>query len=564
MLSLEIRFLTGRYAAGRHDDDESPEWPPHPARVYSALTAALHETGNEPADDERAALEWLARAGAPAILAPGMHRRHIGNVFVPVNDPKALDTIDKHLLAVSKAEQEVDATDGKAREKAERRVAQAREKLQERSLATAVGGRSGRPQSAKEVLEHPRHPRFFPVALPAGDVVQMRWADDAPQDVATALDRVCERVCRLGHSSSLVSLRIVDADSEPPVECMRWVPDPEGGNFIRVPHRDQLRHLESVYAIHQATEPRVLPARSARYVRLTGAEEVEGIPASEFAASARDWLVYEVVPAPDERRRHLLDLSLAQQVTRAFRGALLSALDGDAPEAVSGHDADGGPASRTHVALVPLADLGHEHATGSILGVAIVPPRAMEVQDRDRLLEGVFRAGQSDGGGSDERQTGRLRLTLGRHGVLHLQRLRGPSRLRTLDPGRWCSPARRWATATAVALDRNPGHLLSSDPRQAQRAAAAAEHTISKACVHIGLPEPAAVWVHRRSLLEGAPAARRFAPFPDGGNGPRRVCVHAEILFDRRVRGPVLLGAGRYFGLGLAVPYDHGMAEDQR
>jgi CRISPR-associated protein Csb2 len=65
---------------------------------------------------------------------------------------------------------------------------------------------------------------------------------------------------------------------------------------------------------------------------------------------------------------------------------------------------------------------------------------------------------------------------------------------------------------------------------------------------------PSGVWVHPRSLLAGAPAARRFMPYPANGTGLRRVCVHAELHFHAAVRGPLILGAGRYFGLGLCVP----------
>jgi CRISPR-associated protein Csb2 len=32
--------------------------------------------------------------------------------------------------------------------------------------------------------------------------------------------------------------------------------------------------------------------------------------------------------------------------------------------------------------------------------------------------------------------------------------------------------------------------------------------------------------------------------------------VHADIVFAEKVRGPVLLGAGRYTGLGLCLPID--------
>ena len=55
MLAIEIEFLTGRYAATAHNDRKCAEWPPHPARFFSALVAALHD--HDPVDKaERDAL----------------------------------------------------------------------------------------------------------------------------------------------------------------------------------------------------------------------------------------------------------------------------------------------------------------------------------------------------------------------------------------------------------------------------------------------------------------------------------------------------------------------------
>ena len=45
MLTLEVEFLLGRYAAADFRDREQPEWPPHPARLFSALVAAAYESG---------------------------------------------------------------------------------------------------------------------------------------------------------------------------------------------------------------------------------------------------------------------------------------------------------------------------------------------------------------------------------------------------------------------------------------------------------------------------------------------------------------------------------------
>jgi CRISPR-associated protein Csb2 len=563
MVVLEIRFLTGRYAAGRHDDPTKAEWPPHPARVYSALTAVHYSGGSDAGDDERAALTWLAAAGEPEVSAPEAHLRGIGSVYVPVNDSKALDSIDRNLLAVAEVERSV-AVAGEGRA-AEKRLKKEEAKLAERSVASAESSRSG-PDSAAELLDRPRHPRHFPTALPHDDTVWIRWPKEPPEGVAPALDRLCARVSSLGHSSSFVSMRLVDAAMEVPSGHVRWIPDEEGSDFIRVPHEGQLRLLDEAFDVHEGVKPRVLPARPVRYSP-AGPRGLRELPRSVFSASERKWIVCEVVPTPGEDQRRLLDLSLGQKVARALRGTLLSAIGEDAPADVTGHDPDGSPTVRTHAAFVPLADVGHPHASGSILGVAIVPPRGLGTRSRDRLLEGIFRAEQlatEDGAADETAPQRRLRLTLGRSGVLFLTRLIVPSRLRTLDPGRWCGPpARRWTTATAVALDRNPGNLYSSDSEQLERATQNAEQSVAEACVNIGLPDPTAVWIHRRSLLVGAPAARRFSPYPDGGSGPRRVCVHVEIEFAEKVKGPLILGAGRYFGLGLCVPYDKTRASYQ-
>jgi CRISPR-associated protein Csb2 len=66
MLTIEIELLTGVYRAAL-PDGVSAEWPPHPERLFSALAQAWGDGGCD--RDERAALEWLERQGAPWIEA---------------------------------------------------------------------------------------------------------------------------------------------------------------------------------------------------------------------------------------------------------------------------------------------------------------------------------------------------------------------------------------------------------------------------------------------------------------------------------------------------------------
>lgn len=556
MLALEIRLLTDRFAAESVTQPGRPEWPPHPARVYSALTAALHEDP-ESAEDERLAMEWLASAGAPEIIASEAATRQLETVFVPTNDQKPLRDIDGALEKLAEAEAAFDAAEGKERAKAERRLQKAHEALVQASRkSTEADGSSGAPANAAELLNRrlKPQPRRFPVAVPHESVVHLRWATMPEPQLVEALDRVAARVARLGHSSSLVSVRVVTGEVERGSRAL-WKPDERGRAFLRVPMPGQLARLEAAHERHRQVEQRVLPADQVRYLHMTDVEaDATPLAVTTFASAEEDWIVFEAVPPPGGGRRPRYNASLAEQVARAMRGTLLRQLDpAAAPEALTGHDVDGRPTREPHLAFVPLPFVGHPFASGDILGVALIPPRGLSARDRDLLLEAIYRAEREAADGA-----GTLRLTMGWRGELHLRRLREPSRLSTLTAARWVGPARRWDTATAIALSRNPGKLFSRDPMVVARAVEEAEASIAEDCVRIGLPAPAAVWVHRRSNVSGAPAARRFMPFPYKGDGHRRVCVHAEILFEEPVEGPLMLGAGRFFGLGLCVPRPEG------
>src|SRR5438270_11120655 len=87
MLTLEVELLLGRYAATDFRDREKPEWPPHPARFFSALVAAAHESGL--GESARAALLWLESLPPPHLCAEATPGEQAPvTVYVPVNDPE--------------------------------------------------------------------------------------------------------------------------------------------------------------------------------------------------------------------------------------------------------------------------------------------------------------------------------------------------------------------------------------------------------------------------------------------------------------------------------------------
>jgi len=279
-------------------------------------------------------------------------------------------------------------------------------------------------------------------------------------------------------------------------------------------------------------------------------------PRAPVAPRARsifdEWLVLREVSAEGERPLGL-PLSHAEDVARALRGALLCHAVDPPPAALSGHSPDGRRLERPHAAFLALPSLrpppeGSDGERGSaIAGAAIVLPRGIDTQDRQAILLAAARWERNG-----------LQLRLGGLGVMQLARADEPAARAPLDLTPWSGPSRHWATLTPIALPRNPGDLAARTPAKAARAARRAEEIVASACAHVGLPRPAQVRVMRRSRFAGVPSAPEFMPYPrsaagarSGSNRFQRVCVHAELEFGEEVEGPVLLGAGRYFGVGL-------------
>ena len=67
----------------------------------------------------------------------------------------------------------------------------------------------------------------------------------------------------------------------------------------------------------------------------------------------------------------------------------------------------------------------------------------------------------------------------------------------------------------------------------------------------VGLPDPVDVEISTQPVL---PAAVPLRPIDLPRQARTRLFRHVAVTFDRTVRGPVLVGAGRYLGVGLLAP----------
>jgi CRISPR-associated protein Csb2 len=487
-LVLEIEHLLGIAFAARSAADSTPDWPPQPDRVFSALVAAWG-AHDKPAN-EREALQWLERQLVPEIIASGGFERTTATVFVPPNDPES----------------------------------------------GRVANRSVMPEFRS------RQPRRFPAYRPHDPFVRLVWPDAVADEITMlALNALAVDVPYIGHSASLTRCRF---STDVAAGC--------GGRARRRVYEGRLSELERAYDAGRRPGPgEDVPIELALQSK------------TKRSAFADRWLILEHLGG------QMPDLRAAPLVSKALRRTLMSGYkaigrEEAIPQSVSGHAPDGSPSSDPHLAIVPLAFLGSRHADGRVFGFALIPPVEGELLD-DAEFQNALREiarWKSD--------VARREVQLIGDGFNLTFSLSSEHTRRSLDPEPYLTAARTWATCTPIVLDR---HLKAKG--NAARDQEMCE-MVSRACHRVGLPKPALIAAHdspahqngpaiavsKHSAIGGAPSA-----FPSG-RAPRwtgwrlpeslasRQLTHAVVQFPEPVRGPVLLGAGRFVGLGLCRAHD--------
>ena len=250
MFAIAVELLAGRYTATRFNDRSRPEWPPHPARLFSAMVAAWADNDN-PDPAERAALRWLEEQEPPFIRCGAEHRRRVVTHFVPVNDATALKRdISGSYTLMADARRALHEAEQSGDERAIRRARAALTKTEAKAAADAA--RAGTPTGGEtatvaakvlEVLPESRgkQGRTYPTILPDETTVWFLWPDaKSIAEHRDVLDALLGRVGRIGHSSTLVACRCVDAGPSP-----TWVPGRSStGTRLRVPRAGMVDRLE--------------------------------------------------------------------------------------------------------------------------------------------------------------------------------------------------------------------------------------------------------------------------------------------------------------------------------
>lgn len=359
-----------------------------------------------------------------------------------------------------------------------------------------------------------RQPRSFPSVVPNNPVVYFIWPDAQPDTVLRQLlEAITRNVSYLGSSRSPVRVRLADKSPAP-----NWFPDEAGEDVLRVPREGRLESLD--WHFQNGLRP-----NAGAFQRYRSGQQEESAPVPESAFG--EMVIYRLngpVQMEIETTLKLTDILRVAAMKRAQE------VGGTVPDVLNGHDEQGRPLARTHAAFVtlPFVSDTQEHADGHVMGMAVVLPRDIATEERRRVVRALSRVDH---------------LQVPGVGRLKLERLLPDQPItRNLRPKTWTEPRRRWASVTPVLLDRFP-----------RRNGRGIEKIIAKGCEYIGLPRPTEVVADHHSALYGVEPSFRFIT-RRAGTDKAQLYTHVVLTFEQKVRGPVLLGAGRYFGLGLLRP----------
>lgn len=451
-LLLTVEMLLGRYTGTATPDDDTTDYPPTAARVFSALVAGWGGRNR----NERRALEWLECQSCPSVLAP-QNERSLGKAtaYVP-----GAGIVTKHY--------------------------------------TGVGTRSRH--------WHGTGRKFASSHIPGeSPTLEYHWKAEPEHDTICALNSLAIRTPYVGTSHSPVRMHFSRAVASPGAKLSEaWV------------YPGRLDELAGAYDSGQ--RPVVLG-------KILRKEDVRD-PGVRFRV-VRDSIPGGKIPG-----------GKAGEASEAFRRTLMSGFGvGAAPAALHGHGAD----HQERILVLPLPAVGSKHLKGHIVGFWLVPPAGKTLNDFN-VVEAWRRVSAPYG----SERVATLRRLAGEVQIAPLPHDSQP--LKSLDTAPYLAEAKVWRTVTPMVLAVRRGLRKATDRRGRRRGSARdVTKVISKACRQQGYPEPKNVKVGTSVPGVCNLYNFRFQRYANQGLD----YFHACVEFGECVKGPVVVGNGRYFGLGL-------------
>jgi CRISPR-associated protein Csb2 len=501
-LLLSVHFHDGRYHG-------MGDWPPSPARLFQALVAGAARGETLP-DEVVKALKWLESLTAPFVAAPSAYAGRPFKNFVPNND---LD---------------------------------------------AVGGdpaRTAEIRTAKNIRPH-----LFNPDVPLIYAWSFEGGGDADRQART-ICHIADKLYQLGRGVDMAwAVGEIVADAAEVEARLRthggvgWRPNGRGGGTtLSCPHPGSLASLKRRFeAARKRFETIKQGKKHVQLFRQAPKPDFRPVPYNSLST----FLLFDIRKSATFASQPLDRIVTLTETVRDLAAGRLkaSAWRREDPKRevciekiFAGRDAsEAGKALR--IRITPLPSIGHVQVERSIRRVLVTVPADCPIAAGD--IAWAF-SGLAIGNGKETGEIIELvpagdRTMLGNYGIEDVP------------------PARLWRTVTPAALPERAARRRI-DPRRmgeeakggAERAreSAAAESAVRQALRHAGIGRPAqAIRVQREPFEGKGQRAEAFAVDP---RFAKERLWHLEIMFAEPVRGPLLIGDGRYLGLGLMAPVRH-------
>jgi len=510
-LVARVCFIAHSYTGVRirEDRQEELDWPASPGRLHEALLSAallgIHRSASD-REDVFKAFRWLEKLPAPEIWASAQDEtlRTAPRLAIPQNNPKKNRyDIKPTLLAPTKK-------------------------------AVSVNG------EPLEVIYH--------------------WPLDAegiPNSHLEVLTDAAACISYVGRAEDRAEVSLATISKPDPKSLVRWQPDPGGLAELWVPKAGTTDGLEERHTSKVNERETRKPAQ--RWMRAVRYSD-DSPRAMQPVATA----IFQLFPEEGNPDANALSCDAEHSgLWREFFRFKIVELANDsnnwddpalAAELLTGHSSPGKPASRPHLAIVPLPSMdAARKADGRVRRVALLGYAATEVASKAiPIYETLFKA-------LDD-------LVVTEQTPFRRRGEDVPVRLELRQPNAdaiWhhlTSQSRVWCSVIPVAISRRfkvskfhpDGRPMSENERHRRRLH---EWTalLRSSLRHIGLPSELVtacdIETTASPLLPKSQRAEKYrAP------GENAVLTHVRLEFPAQVRGPLILGDRRYMGLGLLVP----------
>lgn len=499
-LLVTVRFHDGRYHG--LDNRKASEWPPAPSRVFQALMAGAARGASIPGETQ-AALDWLEMLPPPVIAAPrGVTGKRYVN-FVPNND--------------------LDAELSKGKE----------------------------PDLEKAVAKTRVGKQFQPIHFDSRTPILYCWRFDDGESQAKAICDAANGLYQLGRGIDMAwaEAAVIDSD-EADRRLLRHggiVYRPAGNGIVRrelLCPRPGLRH--DLMEQFNGTRTKFRTGGTNRKPVLLYVQPPKPRLSKVAYGSPPRRFVFDLRPGDDQGSFAVQELRSAAELVQVVRDEAAARLRDALPDLADeieryligrgARDAD----KEARVRIVPIPSVGGDHADLAIRRLVAYVPQSCPIA-ADDLAWSFAQVAWADADGVISKE------------------LRRADDDRMAKRFEWRS--RRWRSLTPLALpsarrcpiepDRRSGKAKGAAERAADEARAHA--AVRRALRHAGTDALVAeVQVQREPFHHRGERAESFGSGTRFGND---TLWHADVTFAEPVAGPLLLGDGRFLGLGLMHPH---------